>query len=194
MRHGILAFVGVLTLICLAVGDEPKRLDDQVADETDEGRVERVLLEQDRTDLDIEIEKLQVKLEQLAKQKRRAEESGAKHELAVLRETITYTERRIDKLQAERRRRSGEPDESSQHIEHIRIAAKHLEAAGMHGQAKDLLEKAQAMERGVGREIDDLRREFEELQSENRKLQRKVDLLEQEFNEFRERPVFRFTR
>ena len=56
------------------------------------------------------------------------------------------------------------------------------------------MEKAEAMEREVGREIDDLRREFEELQSQNKKLQRKMDVLEQEFNEFRERPVFRFTR
>ncbi len=36
MRHGILASVTIFALVCLAVGDEPKRSDDQIAAETDD--------------------------------------------------------------------------------------------------------------------------------------------------------------
>ena len=90
MRHGILASVAVLTLICLAVGDEPKRLD---ACRKPMKAESRGLLEQDRTDLDTEIEELQVKLEHLGKKNVVPKKPGRSKSSVEVRETIEDTER-----------------------------------------------------------------------------------------------------
>ncbi len=188
MRHGILASVAVLTLICLAVGDEPKRLDA----ETDEGMIER-----DRTDLDIQIDDLQARLDDLKKEQRRAHQRGVKHELFVQR-SIDDTERYLYQLQAEQKRRlaeghpSDELNKAGRYVEHIRIAAKHLNAAGMHDLAHNMTEKADAMEQEVGeakerraKRLEDFRRQYDTLRSQMEEHERECERLQREMNELK---------
>jgi peptidoglycan hydrolase CwlO-like protein len=205
MRLGPLASVVVFSLVCSAAGDEPKKLDPvhrESADLDEADEDDRALLEQDRTNLDAEIEDLQAKLEDLEKEQRRAHQRGAKHELFV-EQLIEGTERQLHQLQAEQKRRLAEPrpsddlDEAGRSVEHMRIAAKHLKAAGMHDLAHDLLEKAEAMQReqtrGRGaKEMDDLRREVDKIESHHKELQRKFDELLRESERFeREMKEFR---
>ena len=72
---------------------------------------------------------------------------------------------------AERRkgRRSDDLDEAARCIEHIRIAAKHLKAAGIYELAHDLMERAEAMEREVGQAKKRRAKEQEDLEQKSRK-------------------------
>jgi hypothetical protein len=235
MRHGLLASVVVFSLVGLAAGDEPKRIDPAdlefvepdedddaqpdelpanpvLAEETKEERDERDLRDYERTlereskqaeaERELEIEKidtsihyLQASLEGLRNDKLCGKNPGANYELKV-RFLIEDIERHINRLRAERKRRLAErrkdrpADDPGQRIEHIRIAAKHLDAVGMHDLAHDLTEKADAMEQEVSqakerraKRLEDFRRQFNTLRSQVEEHQREIKRIEGEIVE-----------
>jgi hypothetical protein len=131
MRHGVLASVGVLTLICLAAGDEAREW---------------------RPDKDQAVCFPQIK-----------ERNDNERPVRRLPE-------RSDKLA-----------EMELCVEHIRIAANHLKTAGMHELAKDLVAKAEAMEREVEqaktrrvKEQEELRRQLHKRELQLEEIKRGV--------------------
>jgi chromosome segregation ATPase len=224
MRIGLLASVMVFSLVGLAAGDEPKRIDpidlefvepdedDDVqtgelpanpvlaeetngeSDERDRAR-EREQAEAEREleieKLDTSIHYLQASLEGLRNDKLRGKKPGWEYEIAV-RSLIEDTERHINRLQAERKRRLTErpANDPGQRIEHIRIAAKYLSAAGMHDLAHDLTEKAEAIEQEVSqakerraKRLEDFRRQFNTLRSQVEEHQREIKRIQDEMVE-----------
>jgi hypothetical protein len=161
-----------------------------------------------------EIEKLHGHLKDLLDKERRMKEARApERDLAEIRERIAKTEREIDglraahKKQVEGRKGPGphpemmaKLEEAGRRIKHLRIAAEHLHAAGAADLAKQIMEKADAIERearearmrmmkeaehrggpemgGIPAQIEELRREVERLREEMKELGQHVKELE----------------
>jgi peptidoglycan hydrolase CwlO-like protein len=161
-----------------------------------------------------EIEKLHGHLKDLLDKQRRMKEAGApERDLAEIRERIVKTERELDGLrgafkgQVEGKKGPGfhpeimaKLEETGRKIRHLRIAAENLHAAGAPDLAKQILEKAEIMEReareakmrmmeeakhrggpeigGIQAQVEQLRREFGRLREEMKELGQHVKELE----------------
>jgi len=161
-----------------------------------------------------EIEKLHGHLKDLLDKERRMKEARApERDLAEIREQIVKTERELDglraafKRQVEGRKGPGfhpemmaKLEETGRRTKHFRIAAENLHAAGADDLAKQLMEKAEAMEReareakmrmmeqakhrgglemgGLPAQIEELRREVARLREEMKELGQHVKELE----------------
>jgi polyhydroxyalkanoate synthesis regulator phasin len=161
-----------------------------------------------------EIEKLQGRLKDLLDKQRRMKEARApERDLAEIRERIVKTGRELDglrgafKRQVEGRKGPGphpemmvKLEEAGRRVKHLRIAAENLHAAGAADLAREIMEKAEAMEReareakmrtmeeakhrggpdmgGVPAQIDELRREVGRLREEMKELGQHVKQLE----------------
>jgi hypothetical protein len=163
-----------------------------------------------------EIEKLHGHLKDLLDKERRMKESRApERDLAEIRERIAKTEQELDGLRAAHKkqvegRKGPGPDpmpemmakleEAGRRIKHLRIAAENLRAAGAADLAKQIMEKAEIMEReareakmrlmveaehrgepemsGIPAQIEELRREVERLREEMKELGQHVKELE----------------
>jgi len=163
-----------------------------------------------------EIEKLQGHLKDLLDKERRMKESRApERDLAEIRDRIAKTERALDGLRAAHKRhvegRKGpgphpmpemmtKLEEAGRRIKHLRIAAENLHAAGAADLAKQIMEKAEIMEReareakmrlmreaehrggpemgGIPAQIEELRREVGRLREEMKELGQHVKELE----------------
>jgi len=161
-----------------------------------------------------EIEKLHGHLKDLLDKERRMKEARApERDLAEIRDRIAKTERELDglraahKKQVEGRKGPGphpavmaKLEEAGRRINHLRIAADNLHAAGAADLAKQIMEKAEIMEReareakmrlmveaehrggpetsGIPAQIEELRREVGRLREEMKDLGQHVKELE----------------
>jgi methyl-accepting chemotaxis protein len=163
---------------------------------------------------DDEIQKLHGHLKDLLDKERRMKEAQApERDLAEIRQRIAKTERELDGLRAAHERRVegkkgpgphpemvAKLEEAGRRIKHLRIAAENLHAAGAADLAKQLMEKAEIMEReareakmrmsdetkhhggpemaGIPAQIEQLRREVGRLREEMKELGQHVKELE----------------
>jgi hypothetical protein len=162
----------------------------------------------------VEIEKLHGHLKDLLDKERRMREAKAPaKDLAEVRERIAKTERELDGLRAAHRKgfegtkgpgphpeMVAKLEETGRRIKHLRIAAENLHAAGADDLARQLMEKAEIMQReareakmrmleeakhgggpemgGPAAQIDELRREIGRLREEMKELGQHVKELE----------------
>jgi hypothetical protein len=162
------------------------------------------------------IENLQRHLDDLLDKERRMREAKApQRDLAEIRERIAKTERELAGLRAPHKKQvEGEKwpgprpeiaaklEEAGRRIKHLRMAAENLHAAGAADLAKQVMEKADAIERearetkmrmmeqaerhggpktgGIPAEIDELRRDLGRLREEVNDLARRVKELERD--------------
>lgn len=114
-----------------------------------------------RPGIDKEVRHLKERLQDLlAKEKKMREAKAPKKELAEVREQISGTERELHtihshdagqgKLPPEFRAQAEKIEATSRRIHHLRVAAQNLKMAEAHDLARELMEKAEAMERDVG--------------------------------------------
>jgi len=163
-----------------------------------------------------EIDSLRGQLKDLLDKQHRMKETGAsERDLAEIGERIAKTEREIDglvagyKRQAQSRKDLGphpemmaKLEEAGRRVKHLRTAAENLHAAGADDLARQIMEKAEAIEReareakmrmmeeagprggpemgGIPTQIDELRREVGRLREEMRELGRHVKELERD--------------
>lgn len=161
-----------------------------------------------------EIEKLHGQLKDLLDKERRMKEASApERDFTEIRERIAHTERELDGLRAaskgqvEGRTEPGlhreiveKLEETGRRVKHFRIAAENLHAAGADDLAKQLMEKAEIMEReareakmrimeeaerrggpemgGIPAQIEELRREVGQLREAMKELGQHVKELE----------------
>ena len=141
----------------------------------------------------------------LAKEKMLRDSNASEKKLAAVREQIAATERELHSIHAHHAGHGKLPPEfhahaekleaASRRIHHFRVAAENLKMAEAHDLARQLMEKAEAMEREVqegkkrlaeeiqkiqGREhgpdvVRELKQEIERLQAEVKELRQKVE-------------------
>jgi len=158
--------------------------------------------------LEQNIEILQGNLKDLLDMERRMKESGASEkDLIGVRQRVVHTERELDLLRRAHRREldagkgvgpTDRPmpemmaglEEAGRRIKHLRAAAENLHAAGVDDLARNLMEKAEMMERELReakmgmlkeaerREVEDLRREIGRLRDELSEVRQRIKELE----------------
>lgn len=141
----------------------------------------------------------------LAQEKKMREANASKKELAALREQIAGTERELQMIHAHHAGRGKLPAEfhaqaekleaAGRRIHHLRVAAQNLKMAEAHDPARQIMEKAEAMERELqegkkrlaaemqkaqGKEhgpdvVRELKEEIERLRAEVKELRQKVE-------------------
>jgi len=160
----------------------------------------------DRPGIDKEVHRLKERLQDLlAKEKKMREANAPEKELAAVREQIAGTERELHtihahhagpgKLPPEFHAQAEKLEAASRRIHHLRVAAENLKMAEAHDLARQIMDKAQAMEREVqegkkrlaeeiqkihGREhgpdvVRELKQEIERLRAEVKELRQKVE-------------------
>jgi hypothetical protein len=158
--------------------------------------------------LEQNIEILQGNLKDLLDMERRMKESGtSEKDLAGVRQRVVHTERELDLLRRAHRRELGARkgvgpmdrpmpemmaglEEAGRRINHLRAAAENLRVAGVDDLARNLMEKAEMMEREVReakmgmlkdaerREVEELRREIGRLRDELSEVRQRIKELE----------------
>lgn len=162
--------------------------------------------EGDRPSIDNEVQRLKEWLHKLLAAERKLREANASgKELAEVREQIAGTEQELQTIQAhhvgqvklpiEFHAQAEKLEAASRRIHHLRVAAENLKMAEAHDLAKQLMEKAEAMEREVqagkqqlaaeiqkvhGREqgpdvVRELKEEIQRLRAEVKELRQKVE-------------------
>lgn len=184
---------------------DDKVADDKVADDTG-----------DRPDINNVVARLQKQLDELlAKERKMKEAKAAEHELGEVREQISRTQRQLKEIHAHLthapHERSGHRPEfraqtdklraAARRVHHMRVAAENLKMAEVHDLARQLTEKAEAMEREVQEGHRRLAAEMHEVQRHRvqghrgeqhqpdaiRQLQEEIQRLRSEVKELRER-------
>jgi chromosome segregation ATPase len=153
-----------------------------------------------------EVRHLKERLQDLLTKQRKLKESNAsERDLAEVREHIVATERELEAILGRHRERPELPPEfraqveklevAQRRIHHLRVAAENLKLAEAHDLARQIMEKAEAMERDVREakeklaaeirkfqaekqrpnEVQELRAEIERLRAEIKELRQKVD-------------------
>lgn len=169
-------------------------------------RIELKAKGSDRPGIDKEVRLLRERLQDLlAKEKKLREANASEKELAAVREQIVRTERELHTIHAHHAGPNKLPPKlhaqaeklaaASQRIHHLRVAAENLKMAEAHDLARQIMEKAEAMEREVqegkkrlaeevqkihGREhgpdvVRELKQEIERLRAEVKELRQKVE-------------------
>lgn len=160
----------------------------------------------DRPGIDKEVQRLKERLHDLLAQEKKLREANASEkELAAVREQIAGTERELHAIHAhhagpgelppEFREQAEKLESASRRIHHLRVAAENLKMAEAHDLARQLMDKAEAMEREVqegkkrlaeevhkvhGREhgpdiVRELKEEIERLRAEVKELRQQVE-------------------
>lgn len=160
----------------------------------------------DRPDIETEVRHLKERLNDLlANEKKLKETKATETALAEVREQIAGTERELHtiparhggqaELRPEFREQADKLEAATRRIHHMKIAAQNLKMAEIHDLARQLMDKAEAMEREVqegkkrlaeevqkmhGREhgpdvVRELRAEIERLRAEVKELRQKVE-------------------
>lgn len=157
-----------------------------------------------RPDIEREIGHLKERLQDLlAKQHRQVEAEAPERDQAVVREAIAHTERELNALKEHLA--AGRPprpeieaqvrkiEEAGRRLQHLRIAAENLKAAGVHDLAIKLTEKADNMERDLREAKKHLAREMsprgrpDPRDAEIRELRAQNERLHGEIHELREK-------
>jgi hypothetical protein len=143
------------------------------------------------------------RLEDLLAQERKLKETNASEsDLAEVREQIARTERELDLLRAGRTEKPDLPPEfrpqieqleaATRRIHHLRVAAENLKLAEAHDLARELVERAEAMERDVQGAKMQLAAQMHKRQGGDqvpdviRELRAEVERLRAEVNELRQ--------
>ncbi|MEZ5949110.1 MAG: hypothetical protein R3C12_07830 [Planctomycetaceae bacterium] len=159
----------------------------------------------DRPGIDKEVQRLKERLHDLLAQEKKLREANASEkELAAVREQIAGTERELHAIHAimlgranfpEFREQAEKLESASRRIHHLRVAAENLKMAEAHDLARQLMDKAEAMEQEVqegkkrlaeevhkvhGREhgpdiVRELKEEIERLRAEVKELRQQVE-------------------
>lgn len=162
--------------------------------------------EEARSAIEAEIREVKQHIQDLmAKEKALGESRAPEVDRAAVREQIAQAHARIAEFRHRLEGRSRPPEEMEHHarriaealekLQHIRVAAEHLKAAGAHDLAMQLMEKAQAMEKEIaeakrqvegaaGHAADPRDLEMQELRRQNQRLRAELD----ELRRSREKP------
>lgn len=99
-----------------------------------------------------DVDELRRALRELRAQEEKAAASGAQEELRGIREKARHIEQEIARREVregEGRPRPQPPGQMGERQRHVRVAAEHLRAAGMHDMAEELMRHAERMERAA---------------------------------------------
>jgi hypothetical protein len=164
----------------------------------------QVRRESPRPEIEREIRQLKERLQDLrVKYKKMAEANASERDQEVLREQISGTERKLTALM-ERLAAGHQPrpefeaqvrniEEAAHRIQHMRVAAENLRAAGIHEVALKLTEQAEKMEREIREAKQRLAREMDRSGSpdprdaEIRELRKQNERLQAEIKQLREK-------